>query len=288
MLAGRQPTAQDRRTLKGKLMIDKKIAFIGAGQMGSALLKGMLRAQALAAERVWVSDKDPGKTSPLKKEWGVTVVSGNRQAAQQAGIIFLAIKPQQLDEVVDETRDVVREDHLLISIIAGVSTKSLEGKFGKGIRVVRVMPNSPALVGKSVSVISRGEFASESEEQLVGQLFSAVGEVVFLGEEYQNRVTALSGSGPAYFYLLVEELIKAGESMGLSRDVASQLIAGTIIGAGQMLKETGKSPAELCEIVTSPGGTTEAALRVFKSGDFGGMVRRAVEAAVKRAEELGR
>jgi pyrroline-5-carboxylate reductase len=268
-------------------MIDKKIAFIGAGQMGSALLRGMLQSGAILPERVWVSDKDRGKTSILKKEWGITEAADNQEAVRQADIVLLAVKPQQLDEIAGEIKDALRKDQLLISIIAGMSTKSLGEKLGQ-MGIVRVMPNSPAMVGRSISVISGGRFSSPSDEKLVGELFSSVGEVVFLEEQYQNRVTALSGSGPAYFYLMVEELIKAGKDVGLTSETAAKLIVDTIVGAAAMLKETGKSPEELRHMVTSPGGTTQAALEVFEKANFSDLIRKAVQAAADRAEELGR
>lgn len=269
-------------------MIKSKVAFIGAGQMGGALLRGMLGAGVLKAENVWVSDKDSEKTSRLKEELGVQTTSRNKEAVEKAEIVFLAIKPQQLEEVISETTGVLHKEQLIVSILAGVSTGLVGNKLGGGYHIIRVMPNSPALVGKSISVISRGREALPQEEKLVGELFSAVGEVVFLDEDFQNKVTALSGSGPAYFYLLVEKLVEAGKRLDLSQEIASKLIFQTIAGAVEMLQKTNRSPEELRKMVTSPGGTTEAALEVFQREDFGEIVWKAVDAAVKRAQELGR
>ncbi len=269
-------------------MLEARVAFIGTGQMGSALLRGMVNAQVLKAANIWINDKDQTKSLQLKQELGVNVAPSSSEAVNKTDIVLLAVKPQQLDELVSEITGSLEKEKLIISIIAGVSTELIGNRLGNGYRIIRVMPNSPALVGESISVISRSKAALPEDEQLAGELFSAVGKVVFLDEEFQNKVTALSGSGPAYFYLLVEKLVEAGKRLGLDSEVASKLIIQTIAGSARMLQATKKSPEELRRMVTSPGGTTEAALEVFRKENFDRIVSSAIDAAVLRAQELGR
>ncbi|MDI6892116.1 MAG: pyrroline-5-carboxylate reductase [Actinomycetota bacterium] len=264
-----------------------RLALIGAGQMGEALLKGILQSGALKPDGVVVSDVRKERLAQIKADYGVNIASDNVAAVKGADAILLAVKPQQLDEVLNEIADHLGESQVLISIAAGVSTKHIYDGVKKSLPVIRVMPNSPALVGASISVVSPGKHATREATELAAGIFSSVGEVVQLDEKFQNATTALSGSGPAYFYLFVEALIEAGIKAGLARDVATKLVVETMIGAGTMLKKTGKHPALLKDMVTSPGGTTIAALEVFEEAGFRAGVFRAIEAAMKRAKELG-
>lgn len=273
-------------TEEGTALEKVQLAFIGAGQMTEALVKGILDAKVLRPEQIILSDIRSSRLSQLKESYGVRVTSSNLEAVKQASVALCAVKPQNMDEVLEEIRDCLSEDQLLISIVAGVTTESIYNHVKKKVPVVRVMPNNPALIGWGMAAVSGGEHATSENVKLVRKLLSSVGEVVELEEEYLNQVTALSGSGPAYFYFLVECLIEAGIESGLKPEIAEKLVTQTAAGAGVMLKKAGRSPMDLREMVTSPGGTTAAALKVFEEANFKEVVKEAVKAAVKRANEL--
>lgn len=268
------------------MLRDIKIAFIGAGQMGSALMRGMLQAKVIQPHQVIVSDVNRNRLEELRREFQVNVAENNRDAAQRSNVILLAVKPQQLGDVLSEIQDCIDENQIIISIAAGVSTKAISRRIEKNIPIIRVMPNLSVLVRKGISVISPGAAVGESSVELVERLFASVGEIIFLEEELQNQAMALSGCGPAYFYYFVENLIEAGKKSGLDSQIATKLVIETLVGAGAMLKETGKPPTKLREMVTSPGGTTSAAWQVFEQAGFPEWFLKAVEAAIKRAQEL--
>lgn len=268
------------------MLRDIKIAFIGAGQMGSALMRGMLQAKVIQPHQVIVSDVNRNRLEELRREFQVNVAENNRDAAQRSNVILLAVKPQQLGDVLNEIQDCIDENQIIISIAAGVSTKAISRRIEKNIPIIRVMPNLSVLVRKGISVISPGAAVGESSVELVERLFASVGEIIFLEEELQNQAMALSGCGPAYFYYFVENLIEAGKKSGLDSQIATKLVIETLVGAGAMLKETGKPPTKLREMVTSPGGTTSAAWQVFEQAGFPEWFLKAVEAAIKRAQEL--
>ncbi|MDP3013023.1 MAG: pyrroline-5-carboxylate reductase, partial [Candidatus Subteraquimicrobiales bacterium] len=221
----------------------------------------------------------------LKQKYEVKIASDNVKAVKESDVVLLAVKPQQMNDVLLEIAPSITKK-VLISIAAGVDTAHIFDKLGKRVDLVRVMPNSPALVGKGISVLSPAEGCAQDSLELVSRLFSSIGEVIFLREKFQNEATALSGSGPAYFYLFVEALIEAGLKIGLSHEIAKKLVLETLAGSITMLKETDESPEILKEAVTSRGGTTEAALKVFTEAKFKETVYQAIEAAVKRAGEL--
>ncbi len=269
------------------MISEKRVAIIGAGQMGEALLRGFLKSGILSPGQIILSDIRKDRLSELKAKYQVEVAKDNIDALEKSDVVILAVKPQQIDGVLAEISWVIKEKQILISIAAGISTKHIYDKLDKKIPLVRVMPNSPALVGAGISVISPGRYATRESIDLVSRLFSGVGETVQLDERYQNEATAISGSGPAYFYLFVEALIDAGVRSGLAPEIATKLVVETLIGAGAMLKQTGKHPALLREMVASPGGTTIAALEAFEEGGLRAATFKAIEAAIKRAQELG-
>lgn len=256
--------------------------------MGGALLRGFLGAGLVRPENVWISDVSAERLEKLREDFGVNCAGSNAEAAGNADIIILSVKPQQLLEVVDDLAPHLTEDKIVITIAAGMTTEKILSRAGKRLRLVRVMPNTPALVGVSASAVSPSEFADREAVEEAMELFKSVGDAVELPEEFQNRVTAISGSGPAYFYYLVEALRDAAVELGLEADVAERLVVKTIAGSAAMLTETGRGPEELRKMVTSPGGTTEAAIRSFEDAGFKKVVREAVEAAVRRAEELAK
>ncbi len=268
------------------LLSEKKLSVIGAGQMGEALVKGFTQSGVLEAKQILLSDVNIERLEFLRAKYQVEFTTDNRKAAESGNIILLAVKPQQIEQVLTEIKEFFRIEQLLISIAAGIKTEKIYNVIGKDMPVVRVMPNTPALVGKGMSVISRGKYADDLSAEVALKLFSSVGEAVELPENLQNQATAISGSGPAYFFLMVESLIEAGIKAGLDKDVAGKLVIQTMAGSAALLQETGKNAGELREMVTSPGGTTAAALQVFSKREFQYIVQEAVKAAIKRAEEL--
>lgn len=266
---------------------DKRIAFIGAGNMGEALIKGLLAAGRVRPEQLIASDIRTDRLETIRKAYQVETLTNNAEAATKAQILILAVKPQVMAEVLIGLRGAVAEDHLLLSIAAGIRTGSIEGKFPYPARVIRVMPNTPALVLAGASAIAPGRHATDQDLETARQIFKTVGQVVQVEERLMDAVTGLSGSGPAYVFVVIEALVDAGVRMGLPRETATLLAAQTVLGAARMVLETGKHPASLKDMVASPGGTTVAGLHVLEQAGFRGTLTAAVEAATRRAQELG-
>jgi pyrroline-5-carboxylate reductase len=266
----------------------KKIGFLGAGNMAGALVKGLLSAKLYRPQEMLVSDVAPAQLRKIKRTYKVDGVTDNRAVVREAQTIVLAVKPQILDQVLAEIHPEVTKQKLFISIAAGVPVRRLEAGLGGDARVVRVMPNTPALLGKGMAVVVRGSKAKPQDEKLTLTLFRGVGEALAVKDEaLLDPVTGLSGSGPAYVYLFAEALIAGGMREGLTPAVATRLTYQTLAGAVAMLKETGKSPKELQDMVTSPGGTTLAGLSRLAEGQFSETVAAAVNAATRRSKELG-
>jgi pyrroline-5-carboxylate reductase len=266
----------------------KKIGFIGAGNMAGALLKGLLAAKLYRPQDLLVSDVVPAQLRKIKRAYRVDGLNDNRAVVRVAQTIVLAVKPQIIDQVLADLQPEVTNEKLFISIAAGVPLRRLENGLGGNARVVRVMPNTPALLGKGIAVVVRGHKAKPQDEKLALTLFRGVGEALAVKDEgLMDPVTGLSGSGPAYVYLFAEALMAGGVQEGLSPAVAARLTLQTIEGAVAMLKETGRSPKELRAMVTSPGGTTLAGLSFLAEGKFAETVAGAVSAATRRSKELG-
>lgn len=266
----------------------RKLGFLGAGNMASALIKGLLSANLYRPQDILVSDVQPEQLRKVKRLYKVDGVKDNQTVVREAQTIVLAVKPQILAQVLAEIRPEVTTQKLFISIAAGVPLRRLEAGLGGEARVVRVMPNTPALLGKGIAVVTRGSKAKPQDEKLTLTLFRGVGEALAVKDEaLMDPVTGLSGSGPAYVYLFAEALIAGGIQEGLSPSVATQLTLQTLEGAVAMLKETKKSPKELRDMVTSPGGTTLAGLSRLEEGQFTATVAAAVSAATRRSKELG-
>jgi pyrroline-5-carboxylate reductase len=264
-----------------------QIAFLGAGAMGEALLRGLLAAQVYAPEEIVVCDANMARAQSIAAQFGVGAASDLAGAARRAGVLLLAVKPQVVPQVLADLRDELSPQHTLISIAAGVSTKQLEAPLSQSVPVVRVMPNTPALVGKAASAICLGTHASEKHLRIAHRIFDAVGIAVDVEEKLMDTVTAVSGSGPAYVFVFLEALSDAGVKMGLPRDIATRLAAQTVLGSAQMALETGEHPGALKDKVTSPGGTTIAALHALENRAFRAAIYDAVEAAAQRSRELG-
>ena len=267
----------------------KKVGFIGAGNMAGALIKGLLNADLYTPGEILVSDALPAQLRNVKRQYRVDGTRDNQQVVREAQTIVLAVKPQIIDQVLTEIQSEVTRQKRFISIAAGVTLKRLEKGLGGDARVIRVMPNTPALLGKSMTVVVRGKKAKAVDEKLALTFFRAVGDVLAVQDEkLLDPVTGLSGSGPAYVYLFAEALIAGGIKKGLSPAVAERLTFQTLEGAVAMLKDTKQSPKELREMVSSRGGTTLAGLSRLEEGQFSKTVRAAVDAATRRSRELGR
>jgi pyrroline-5-carboxylate reductase len=265
----------------------KKIGFVGAGNMAGALIRGLLRAGQIDAHAIWASDPVDVQLRRLKRAHKIEVTRDNRQLVRGSQTIILAVKPQNMAAVLDEIRGEVTPRKLFVSIAAGFPLRRLEAGLGGQARVVRVMPNTPALVGRGISVAVPGAKATPADLKYTLKLFRAVGEAVSItGEDLLDAVTALSGSGPAFVYLFAECLIEGGVRGGLPQNLAAQLAHATLGGAAAMLSDSGLSSRELRELVVSPGGTTQAGLTTLDTLRFREAVIAAVEAATRRAREL--
>lgn len=261
------------------------IGVIGAGAMGTAIIRGLLRGGHLA-EDILVCEPDPARTESLV-ESGLDIQPNNRSLVEKAQGVIIAVKPQVLPEVLKEIAEFYHADTPLLSVAAGVSTTTLEAALPAGTAIVRAMPNTPALIGEGVTAICGGTNASMEHLSWAHELLSPLGKVVIVREALMDAVTGLSGSGPAYVYLFIEALIEAGVRAGIPRDTAKELVYHTVQGSIKMAFETKEHPTKLREQVTSPGGTTAAALAVFEQGAFRALVSNAVMAAMERSKVLG-
>jgi len=267
---------------------EKKIAFLGAGSMGQALIKGLLEANLVKKEQLLASARSQKTLSSLEEELGISTFLDNREMVKEADIIVLAVKPQMMGEILAEVKDVLQPSQLVISIAAGLSIAYLEENLIPELPVVRVMPNTPCLVREGACGVALGTWAGPLEEEVVVHLLSAVGKVVVVPEKLINAVTGLSGSGPAYIYLVIEALADGGVREGLTRSQALTLAAQTVLGAAKMVLETGEHPGVLKDQVTSPAGTTIEAIYGLERDGIRGAFMNAVTASSKKAEQLGK
>jgi pyrroline-5-carboxylate reductase len=269
-------------TIKGRT-----VGFVGAGNMGEALIKGLVGANLVPAEAIHATDVRPERLKELDRQYGIQVSSDNAELVRRADIVILAVKPQIMDAVLQEIAPVVTRRKLLISIAAGVSTARIRALLHKDTRLIRVMPNTPALVFEGVTAIAKADGLEADDLDTAREIFSAVGRVVVLGEELIDAVTGLSGSGPAYVALVIESLADGGVRMGLDRVTAMTLATQTVLGAAKLLLETGLHPGALKDMVSSPGGTTIAGVAALEEGGIRATFIKAVERATQRSRELG-
>lgn len=270
------------------MALQKKIAFLGTGNMAEALVKGLLRAGTATADEIVCTEPRAERREEVSGRYGVRCISGNVEAAEEADIVLLSVKPQTMDHLLDEIAPVVDHRKLVISIAAGVPISAIARKLGAGVRIVRVMPNTPALVGAGAAALARGANATEDDLRQARTLFEAVGTAVVVEEHQLDAVTGLSGSGPAYVFLAIEALADGGVKVGLARPVAMALAAQTVMGAAKLVLETGEHPGRLKDQVTSPGGTAIAGVHALEQGGFRAALMAAVEAATLRSHELGK
>lgn len=264
-----------------------KIAFIGGGAMGEAMLSAILDNVLSTPPDISVSDISETRRQYLEQKYGVNVTASNRQAAQTGETVILAVKPQNLIEVMAELNGQLQPSQLVLSIIAGARINTLCLGLDHN-RVVRVMPNTPAQIGEGMSVWTATAEVTDKQKKGVSSILGAMGKEIYIdNEHYMDMVTAVSGSGPAYTFLFVESLVDAAVEIGLPRDTAEELVLQTLLGSAHLIQKSGKSPAELRRMVTSPGGTTAEALLKLEEGGFHDLIKEAVIAAYHKAQRLG-
>ncbi len=262
----------------------EQIAILGAGVMGETLLSGLLRAGWPAAD-VTITERRPARAAELAEKYGVAVMD-NHEAAAKADTVVLVVKPQDMAALLGEVAPVLGPEALVVSMAAGITTAFVEDRLPSGVAVVRVMPNTPALVDEGMAAVSPGKHCDATHLDRAMRLLSATGKVIEVPEYHQDAVTAISGSGPAYIFYVVEAMIEAGVLLGLPRATASELVVQTLYGAATMLKETGEHPTVLREQVSSPAGTSVAALRQLEDHKVRAAFLTAIEAARDRSREL--
>jgi len=268
------------------MAIEGRIGILGGGNMGSALVKGLIDSGTARAEQVTVAEKLPAQAAKLKEGLGVGVVDSPANLGPM-DLLIVAVKPKDVANALTAVREGLAPSSLVVSIAAGVKLAALAEHLPQGQPLVRAMPNTPALVGKGVAAICAGEHTPPAALETARQVFAAVGQVVVVTENLMDVVTGLSASGPAYVFLIIEALADAGVLMGLDRASALTLAAGTVAGAAELMIQTGQHPALLKDMVTSPGGTTIAGLRVLENAGVRGVLMEAVAAATRRSQELG-
>ena len=267
-------------------MTDRKVAFLGGGKMAEALISGLIRSGGRSVDEIMVTCRREERARELAGKYGVTATLDNADAARWANVLVLMAKPQDMEVLLEQIRTDVTADDLVISFAAGMRTSFAEKHLPADVPVVRVMSNVPVMVDEAMSVVASGSRADDKHVAVAEELLGYVGKVLRLPESHLDAVTATSGSGPAYFFLLAEAMIEACILLGLSRDVATDLIIQTMLGSAKMLRDTGKHPVELREMVTSPGGTTIAAIRHLEEAGVRAAFLNAIDAARHRSAEL--
>ncbi|MFD1362623.1 pyrroline-5-carboxylate reductase [Lentibacillus salinarum] len=267
----------------------EKLTFIGAGSMAESILTGIVNSEFLPKERIFVTNKsDKERLAFLEKQYEVQHTDDKQKTVDGADVIIIAVKPYDLEASVTSISDCLSADQLLISVVAGVATDTISQLLGNEMPVVRAMPNTSSAAGQSATAVTRGKFASEKHLKTAMELFSTIGTATEVAEADMHAVTAISGSGPAYVYYLVEAMETAAVEAGLDYDTAHDLITQTIVGAGEMLRTSGLNPSKLRENITSPGGTTQAGLETLSGHNVYEAVMACVQQARERSIELGK
>jgi pyrroline-5-carboxylate reductase len=269
------------------MKLTQTIGFLGTGNMAEALIKGLIAAGVVEPKQIYGSDPRKERCDEIKQRYGIVATTSNAEVVRESEIVVLSVKPQILPKVLDEVAPHLKPSALVISIAAGVPVSAIEPRLPEGTRVVRTMPNTPALVGAGATAIAAGQHAKDDDVEATQRIFAAVGMTVVLDESQLDAVTGLSGSGPAYVFLIIEALSDAGVKMGLSRYNAQALAAQTVLGSAKLLIETNEHPGRLKDMVTSPGGTAIAGLHTLEAGGLRTTLINAVEAATNRSRELG-
>jgi pyrroline-5-carboxylate reductase len=268
--------------------MDKRIGFIGAGNMGAALLRGVAGSGLVSPDKIKIFDVDREKTSKLKKETGINVSTGNNELVENSDIIILAVKPNYVKSVLEECRNSFSSDKILVSIAVGVSLQTLHDIMGESVKIVRTMPNIPVVVGEGMTLISFDRNIEEKEKSQVKKIFECSGKAEELEEKLMSEVTALTGSSPAYVFMFIEAMADAAVLSGIPRGIAYKLASQAVLGSAKMVMESGKHPGELKDQVCSPAGTTIEALVALEKNGFRYAVMDAMNECTKKAREIGR
>lgn len=268
--------------------MNKTIGFIGAGKMASAIIKGLLSSGMFDKEHIIASEPNLDNARHVATENGIKVVSDNREVATVADILLLAVKPFVVKDVLAEVSDIIDDNNLVISIAAGISTEKIVEFVAKPVRCVKVMPNTPALLGAGMSAVCKGQYATEQDFELVLDIFKSVGEVVRVEEKDIDAITGVSGSGPAFYYYIINEIAKAGEKLGLDYETALKLSAQTALGSARMILETGVTPEQLIVNVTTPGGTTAEGNKVLNESNISEILFETVQKTAQKSELMGK
>jgi pyrroline-5-carboxylate reductase len=263
-----------------------RVAVLGAGKMGGILLQAFLKENLFSDEKIHATVNHTEKAVALSTQWGVDVTTDNAKAASEADLILIGVKPFQVPDLIAEIKPVLTPEKTLVSFAASVKTRAIEEAAGMDIAVVRAMPNTPAALGAGVTALCRGRFVSDKKMELAQRIFETVGRTVTVDEKHMDAVTGLSGSGPAYIYIIIEALAEAGVKVGLPRDTATQLAAQTAFGASKMVLETGYHPALLKDAVTTPAGCTIDGILELEEGGLRVTLIKAVMRATERARQL--
>jgi len=267
-------------------MFQKELGIIGLGKIGSAILRVLINSETIEREKIIIHDIKKDTLQEIAKENKVDFAESNKSVVQESKFVILAVLPQVIDDVLEEISPVITEDHVIITIAAGISIDHVHKHFNKNVSIVRIMTNTPALVRAAATAISSNKFVKQTELEYVINLFKALGLVVELEEKHLDAVTGLSGSGPAYLFIIIESLADGGVKMGLPRDIALKLAAQTVFGAAKLVLETEKHPGELKDMVATPGGTTITAIHEIESAKLRATLITAVEAATLKSRSM--
>ena len=266
--------------------MDKKIGFIGAGNMAQAMIGGIVKSELVPANNIMASNRSHEILKFIEEKFEILITASNKEVAEFADILFLAVKPDKYEHVIDEIKEYVKDDVIIITIAAGISIKATEVNFGKKLKVVRTMPNTPSLVGEGMSAICYNEMISKEEVNSVVEIFESFGKVEIIDEKLIDVIPSISGSSPAYVYMFIEALAEGGVLRGLPWKQAYNLAAQAVLGAAKMVLETGDHPAELRDKVCSPGGTTIAAVYTLEKNKFKGTIIEAMENCTEKVIEM--
>jgi pyrroline-5-carboxylate reductase len=286
MKAGTEMSSKNPHASKESRLPVKKLALVGAGKIGEALLSGILSSQLVPVSSVVAADADQTRADYIGEKYGVKAYTNNRQAVAGADLVLLCVMPQRVRDVLREIRKTVRKKALVISVAASVRTALIEQELDRGVRVIRVMPNTPCLIRQGMSALCRGKHASDEDLKIAQTIFSSMGRTVVVDERHMDTITGLSASGPAYVYLIIESLAEAGVKLGLPRELSTELSAQTLLGASALVLHTGEHPAKLKDIVTTPAGCTIDGLLELEEGGLRVTLIKAVVRAAERAKEL--
>jgi pyrroline-5-carboxylate reductase len=277
---------KSKKVSKGTALPKLTVAVLGAGKMGGILLEGFIKSGVVAPKQVVATVRNQMRTKTLAVQWGVQVTTDNVAAAKLADVILLGVKPAQITAVMDQVRPILNAKKLVVSVAAGVKTRTIEDAAGRDIAVIRAMPNTPAFIGAGMTALCAGRFVFEEQMQLAQRLFDTVGRTVVVDEKQMDAVTGLSGSGPAFLYIIIDALAEAGVNVGLPRDVATLLAAQTTFGSAKMVLETGIHPTVLKEQVTTPAGCTVEGILAMEEGGVRGTLINTVKRAAERSKAL--